>query len=112
MEKIRLILLSESIGAIATGFLLAQAVIALVGAFITTGEFLLMNRNASQSVLYNQPRTPTWAALIVSLVSAGLYSLAAYLLIRWLYMRPPGTDILSEPAIGDPDRMNDERQHS
>jgi hypothetical protein len=111
MEKIRQVLLTESIGAVAIGFLLAQAVIAFVGAFVTTGEFLWMNRNASHSVFYNQPRTFSWAALIAPLVSAGLYSIAAYLLMRWLYMQP-STDMLSETAVGEPDRVDDEREHN
>lgn len=112
IQKIRQILLTESIGAIAIGFLLAQAVIAFVSAFVTTGEFLWMNRNVSHSVFYNQPRTSSWAALIAPLVSAGLYSVAVYFLMRWLYMQPIGAEMLNEAADGELDRIDDERQHN
>jgi phosphotransferase system glucose/maltose/N-acetylglucosamine-specific IIC component len=87
MEKIRKLLLTEYIGAITIGFLLAQAVIVFVGAFVGTAEYLLLDRSSSRSVFYNQAPLFSWATLIVPLVSAILYFTVAYLLMRWLYMR-------------------------
>jgi hypothetical protein len=83
MRRIREILLTDYIGAIAIGFISAQAILAFVGAFTTTAAFYVQER--SHPGVLNRSAVFPWDNLIISFVSVGLYLAAAFLLARWLY---------------------------
>jgi hypothetical protein len=82
MSKIREILLTEYIGAILVGVLIADA----IGALIVTGVGQISYYVQSQhNPILSSHRPPTSYLLLDSVVRAALYLLVAYLGVRWLY---------------------------
>lgn len=87
MRNIREILLTQYIGAIAIGLILAQAVFNFVAALIQAGAAYIAIQQ-SKSVLV-PPRSFSWNNLITSMVEACLYLGIGFALIRWLYASSP-----------------------
>jgi hypothetical protein len=84
MGRIRSILLTDYIGAITIGFVVAQAVTAFIGAFIAPFDsyWQLARRH---DVTGGPAPVFSWQMLTVGLVSSALYALIALLLAKWLY---------------------------
>jgi hypothetical protein len=95
MQRIREVLLNEYIGAITIGFILAQAVAGIISAVVQPIAFYWTSRQKSS--IFDRAAFP-WDHLILSLVSAALYFLAAYLLLRWLYFQPSGQTVENASA--------------
>lgn len=85
MTKLREVLLQESIGAIAIGFVLAQAVGAAVSTSMQAIMFYIGPRR--DSIFSTAPRVFPWGNIVLPLISLVLYVLVAYLLLYWLYLR-------------------------
>ena len=83
MRKLRQILLTEYIGAIIIGFLLAQALAATISTIVQSISFYLEGR--SRSSVFGGPRGFEFGALLPPAISVVLEVLTAFLLIYWLY---------------------------
>ena len=83
MKRLRDILLTQYIGAITIGLILAQAINGFVNAFIQAAATYLAMQQA-RSVL-TQPPEFSWRNFITSMVTVFLYSVICFALIRWLY---------------------------
>ena|SRR5689334_23093935 len=84
MQKVRELLRNEYIGAIAIGFVLAQAIIVTVSIVLRPIQFYLFDSGRHGS-LFGGTEYP-WATLLSSLISIVLYMLAGFLLFWWLYL--------------------------
>jgi hypothetical protein len=84
MKKLREILLTQYIGAITIGFVLAQTVTGVISGVVQTGFNYYWTRHDSSSVLSGAAPFP-WKTLLFWLATALLETLAALVLIRWLY---------------------------
>lgn len=84
MQKIREVLLHEYIGAIAIGFMLAQAAASLIAALMQPLIFYLETRKSDFGLFGREPHF-SWERSAPSLVTAVLLLLVSYLLVRWLY---------------------------
>ena len=85
MRKLREVLLNQSIGAIAIGFILAQAAGAVVSASMQAIMFYLQPRR--DSVFFTEKRVFPWGNITLPVISLVLYCVTAYLLLYWLYLR-------------------------
>jgi ABC-type Mn2+/Zn2+ transport system permease subunit len=83
MRKLRQILLTEYIGAIIIGFLLAQALAATISTIVQTMSFYLEGR--SRSSVFGGRAGFEFGALVPPAVSVILEVLTAFILIYWLY---------------------------
>ena len=83
MRKVRQILLTEYIGAIIIGFLLAQALAATISTIVQSISFYLEGR--SRSSVFGGPRGFEFGALVPPAISVILEVLTAFILIYWLY---------------------------
>lgn len=84
MKKIRETLLSQHIGAITIGFVLALAISNLVNALVQSGFAYWSVREQAKTDFRMTPYFP-WNLLIAAIVSMALYFLVAFILMRWLY---------------------------
>ena len=99
MKRIREVLRNEYIGAIAIGVLLASAITGLIGALVQPVFFYLESKPRPSSVFATEPAQHfPWLTMISGLVPVALYFLVAYLLLRWLYLRP---DVRAERESGE-----------
>jgi ABC-type branched-subunit amino acid transport system permease subunit len=87
MKKIREVLLNEYIGAVAIGVILASAVSSLIGVVVQSVAFFWESKHRTSSIFESSQPFP-WSTLLAGLVPVALYFLAAYVLLRWLYLRP------------------------
>jgi len=85
MGKLRDLLRNEYIGAIAIGFVLAQAIVVTVGIVLRPIQFYLFDRGRHSSI-FGGAEYP-WTSLISSLITVILYVIAAFLLFWWLYLK-------------------------
>lgn len=88
MRKLRQILLTEYIGAIIIGFLLAQALAATISTIVQTVSFYLEGR--SRSSVFGGRAGFEVGALVPPAISVILEVLTAFLLIYWLYWSGDG----------------------
>jgi len=86
MERIREILLTNYIGAVTIGLVLAQAIFGFVNALVQTAVSY-WTISQSRGVM-GAPTQFQWSGLIVSMVTVFLYLLVCFSLIRWLYVEP------------------------
>ena len=94
MARLREILLTQYIGAVMIGLVLAQAITAFVNAIVQSGAaYWAMEQ--SRSTLGTAPQF-SWRNFIVSMVSVVLYVFISVALIRWLYAEPD-TEADQEP---------------
>jgi hypothetical protein len=84
MRRIREILLSQYIGAITVGFILAQAVIQFINEIAQAVLSYWVIQQTRESALSGARSFP-WTNFIVSMASIALHLLFGFLLIRWLY---------------------------
>ena len=87
-DRLKLALVESFIGAIALGYLFAQAILYFVNIF-TTSFALLATRNV--------PRTPAFLrdpleAALRPVIAFVVLLLVWYVLLRWLYFTPPKKD--------------------
>jgi hypothetical protein len=102
MKKLREVLLTQYIGAIAIGFMLAQTVTGVISGIVQTGVTYFSASHESSSVLGGPPVFP-WKTLIFWLVTVILDLLVAFLLIKWLYFSDEADQNSSEEAAaGNP----------
>jgi hypothetical protein len=98
MQKIREILLYEYIGAIAIGFMLAQAAGYVITGLIQLLTFYFESRNSALTG-FGPTRHFSWeVSVLPSLVGAFLLLLVAYLLLRWLYFAKEPTTPAEEAS--------------
>jgi TRAP-type C4-dicarboxylate transport system permease large subunit len=90
MKKLREVLLTQSIGAITVGFIVAQTVVGAIGGLVQIGVNYYWARHQS-SALMNESAPFPWINVISWLVTIFLELLTAFLLMRWLYA-PDKTD--------------------
>jgi hypothetical protein len=83
MRKLRQILLTEYIGAIIIGFLLAQALAATISTVVQTISFYMEGR--SRSSVFGGRAGFEFGALVPPAISVILEVLTAFILIYWLY---------------------------
>jgi len=83
MRKLRQILLTEYIGAIIIGFLLAQALAATISTIVQAISFYLEGR--SRSSVFGGRAGFEFGALLPPAISVILEVLTAFILIYWLY---------------------------
>ena len=86
MKRIREVLVNEYIGAVAIGLILASAITGLIGVVVQTLALYWNIRHEAHSI-FEPARSIPWGNLISGLVPVALYFLAAYVLLRWLYLR-------------------------
>ena len=84
MTELREVLLTQYIGAITIGFVLAQTVTGVISGLVQTGFNYYWTSHDSNSVLGGTVPFP-WKTLLFWLVTAVLEVLVAFILIRWLY---------------------------
>ena len=86
MKRLREVFLTQYIGAITIGFVLAQMVTAVVSGIVQIGvNYSWANREPSSVMGGTASVAFPWKTLIYVLVTAVLELLIAFLLIRWLY---------------------------
>ncbi len=83
MRKLRQILLTEYIGAIIIGFLLAQALAATISTVVQTIGFYMEGR--TRSSVFGGRAGFEFGALVPPAISVMLEVLVAFVLIYWLY---------------------------
>ncbi len=83
MRKLRQILLTEYIGAIIIGFLLAQALAATISTIVQTISFYMEGR--TRSSVFGGRAGFEFGALVPPAISVILEVLVAFVLIYWLY---------------------------
>jgi hypothetical protein len=84
MKRIREILLTQYIGAITVGFILAQATISFINELAgAVAEYWAIQQNRGSAI--GAPTSFRWANFIVSMTSVALHLVVGFLLIRWLY---------------------------
>ena len=83
MRKLRQILLTEYIGAIIIGFLLAQALAATISTIVQTISFYMEGR--TRSSVFGGRAGFEFGALVPPAISVLLEVLVAFVLIYWLY---------------------------
>jgi hypothetical protein len=84
MAKIREILLTQYIGAVMIGLILAQGVSALVNGITQSGlEYWVAQH--SRAVFASAPEF-SWRGLLISAIRVLLYLMISLALIRWLYV--------------------------
>ena len=90
MKRLREILLTQYIGAITIGFILAQAAIGFVSEITQTvaGYWVLQSQRSALGPSTSFP----WANFLTSMVSIALNLVVGFLLIRWLYAEEKGAD--------------------
>src|SRR5579864_5977285 len=100
MNRIRDILRNEYIGAIAIGFLLAQALGGIVAVVLQPIIMLIQNRGRSSSIFASAPSIFNWPQLILGVISAVLYLIFAMFLFVWLYPKKqfPTAAVVEAPA--------------
>jgi hypothetical protein len=86
MDRIREILLTQHIGAVAIGLIVAQAILTFVNALVQAGTTYWAIRQAGS--LLAGTKGFSWTNLTASMVSVVLYLLICGWLIRWLYLEP------------------------
>lgn len=92
--KIREVLKNEYIGAVAIGVIIASAVSSFIGGVFQFVAYYWETKHRTSSVFESAQPFP-WSTLLADFVPVALYFLAAYLLLRWLYLRPEAP---AEPA--------------
>ncbi len=99
MKKLREVLLTQYIGAITIGFVLAQTVTGVISGLVQTSFNYYFTRQSSNSVLGSATPFP-WKNLLFWLATAILELLVAFILIRWLYApeAPSDGDSSDTPA--------------
>lgn len=83
MQKIREILLTQYIGAVMIGLVLAQGVSALVNGITQSGAEYWVAQH-TRSAFANAPEF-SWRGLLISAIRVLLYLVISLALIRWLY---------------------------
>jgi hypothetical protein len=98
--RIRDILAEQYIGAIIIGMLTAQGILALVSAAMQPLVYYLQTQGRTQGGLFGafEPAPYSWASWAVGFVTIGLYFLAAYGLLLWIYVRPAAAEAEPEPT--------------
>jgi hypothetical protein len=101
MRRIKEILQTDYIGAIAIGFIVAQSIVAVVGCLIeTVASYWQMSRQ-NGSLLGRPTFSFPWEGLVLGLITSALYLLAAFLLARWLYAAAQsGAGAAPDPRAG------------
>lgn len=113
MRRLREILLNEYIGAIAIGFLLAQAVGGIISVILQPLITYLDNRGRPASIFAPAPSIFNWPQLILGIISIVLHLLAALLLYLWLYRkREPEPVVASAVPLEDDDDDDDDDDQS
>jgi len=104
MRRIRKILLTQYIGAIVIGMLLAQAVGGVVSLAV---EPVIWYQQASQSRSVMEPglKPFPWSDMLPVGIKIALYAFVAYLLLAWLYVPEKG-------APADADSNAEERPNA
>jgi hypothetical protein len=98
MRKLRQILLTEYIGAIIIGFLLAQALAATISTLVQSISFYLEGR--SRSSVFGGRAGFEIGALVPPAISVILEIVTAFLLISWLYWRSDTpVDVVDEKIL-------------
>jgi ABC-type Mn2+/Zn2+ transport system permease subunit len=98
MRKLRQILLTEYIGAIIIGFLLAQALAATISTIVQAISFYMEGR--SRSSVFGGRAGFEFGALVPPAVSVILEVVVAFLLISWLYWRSDTpVDVVDEKIL-------------
>jgi hypothetical protein len=103
MRRIREILLTQYIGAITIGFILAQAVIQFVNAIVQAGTDLWVREHGSTALSVS--RYFNWTQFLITMSSVALNLIAGFLLLYWVYSEPKpqaGTEEGKAPG-GDPE---------
>ncbi|HEX3103671.1 MAG TPA: hypothetical protein VHQ22_04440 [Terriglobales bacterium] len=95
MARLREILLTQYIGAVMIGLVLAQGVTAFINTIVQSGAQYWIAQH-SRSAIGNTTDFP-WSTLITSLVRVSLYVVFCLGLIRWLYAGL-NADISDNPA--------------
>jgi hypothetical protein len=86
MKKLREVLLTQYIGAITIGFVLAQMIIAVVSGIVQIGVNYTWASREPSSVMGGAATVAfPWKTIVYLLVTAVLELLIAFILIRWLY---------------------------
>jgi len=104
MSRLRKILREEYIGAIAIGFLLAQAIGGIIGVILQPIIDYFENRGRPQSIFAPQHSSFNWPSFILNVISILLHLLAASLLYYWLYVKKsPETVVAVHSPVTDDD---------
>jgi hypothetical protein len=104
MDRIRQILLTQHIGAIAIGLIVAQTLLSFVSGLVQAGVTSFAIQQAGS--LLAGTKAFSWTNLIASMISVGLNLLISLWLIRWLYFEP--TPELTDPVDLMTEGKNDE----
>jgi len=101
MKRIREILLTQYIGAITIGFILAQAIIQFIDN-IALGAMRYWTPEEFQGSAMGGARSFPWANFVVPLAAIVLHLLVGFSLIRWLYSEEKAkSGDNEEEAIGE-----------
>src|SRR5437588_650422 len=82
--RLKEILVTQYIGAIAIGFVAAQGVLAVIAIAMDPVTWLLLERHSDGSIYAGHATFPA-VRLLGPAIHAALDFVAAYLLMRWLY---------------------------
>ena len=85
MRTIRDLLRNEYIGAIAIGFVLAQAIGLAINTILRPIRFYLLERGQHTSLFGSTDYS--WSSLLSPVVTIILYGIVAFSLFWWLYLR-------------------------
>ena len=99
MRRLRETLRDEYIGAIAIGFLLAQAIGGIIGVILQPLITYFQNRGRRPSIFASQTNF-NWPELILGVISIVLHLLAALLLFYWLYGKKAPEPVVATEAPG------------
>ncbi len=97
MKRIREVLLTQYIGAIAIGLIMAQAVIVFIGGLMNAVATYWAMLQSGRSVFSGNPGFP-WTNIALSSVSSALHFGVAIVFVRWLYGGPKVESDSSTPG--------------
>jgi H+/Cl- antiporter ClcA len=96
MRRIREILLTQYIGAIVIGMLLAQALTGLVSLLVQPVIWYQQVRESHSVMDRGLPPFP-WSKLLPLAITIALYVIVSYLLVTWLYPVEEAVSATREP---------------
>ena len=102
MNKLKIILLNQYIGAIAIGYLFARGIEVFFGAFMPAFNTVLTQLLTGTDLGKNYWTTTVRGQMISNLVLTSVYFLIAYTLALWLYSKPvdDAPETVEAPASG------------
>jgi large-conductance mechanosensitive channel len=104
MDRIREVLRTEYIGAVAIGFLVVQVLGGMIGVIMRPINFYLERGSTPRSVFGRADIDVfNWGLLVGPVINILLLGMVAFLLLQWLYLKPMAYKVGAEAQDAEDD---------